>query len=77
MVKLKVNSESKSDKFKRIATARTSRLLKDLQLLGNCSNTNNYSYTEEEINKIFSAIEKELKRSKALFSVQKTEFSLD
>jgi hypothetical protein len=77
MVKLKVESESKRDRFKRIASARTSRILKDIRLLGNCSNARNYSYTAEDVNKIFSAIEKELKRAKLSFDKPTTEFILD
>jgi len=77
MVKPKVERETKNAKFKRIASARTSRILEDLRLLGNCANTSNYSYTESDVAKIFVAIEKELKRTKSLFNKPKTEFSLD
>ena len=76
MVKRKVDGETKEDKFKRIATARTVRILEDLRLLGNCANTNTYSYSGQEINKIFSTIEKEVKRVKSLFDKPKVEFSL-
>ena len=76
MPKIKVENETKEEKFKRIATARTKRILNDLRLLGNCANTSIYSYTEEDVNKIFSAIEKELKRVKALFNKPEEEFSL-
>jgi len=77
MVKPRVDGETKEEKFKRIATARTLRILNDLRLLGNCANTSIYSYDREDVRKIFSAIEKELKRVKALFNSQKIEFSLD
>jgi len=76
MVKLRVEGETKEEKFKRIATARTRKILNDLRLLGNCANTGTYSYEKEDVNKIFSAIEKELKRVKALFNKNETEFSL-
>jgi len=76
MVKPKIENETKEQKFKRIATARTQRILEDLRLLGNCANSNNYDYSEEEINKIFSTIEQELKRVKNLFNKPKREFSL-
>jgi len=77
MVKPKVERETKNAKFKRIASGRTSRILEDIRLLGNCANTSNYTYTEVDVVKIFSAIEKELKRTKSLFNKPKTEFSLD
>ena len=76
MVKPRIDGETKEEKFKRIATARTLRILNDLRLLGNCSNTSIYSYTQKDVNKIFSAIEKELKRVKAMFNKPKEEFSL-
>jgi len=77
MVKIKVASETKNDKFRRIATARTLKILDDLRLLGNCANTSHYGYSEEEVVKIFSAIEKEMKRVKTLFNRPNTEFTLD
>lgn len=77
MVKLKVKNETKEDKFKRIASARTRRIIRDLRLLGNCSNTNTYAYSSKKVNKIFSTIEKEVRRVKSLFNKPNVEFSLD
>lgn len=76
MVKEKVEKETKEERFKRIAEARTLRTLNDLRLLGNCANNGVYSYTEQDINKIFSALDRELKRVKGLFDKPKNEFSL-
>ena len=76
MVKPRVYGETKEQKFKRIATARTQRILNDLRLLSNCANRASYHYTQQDVNKIFSTIEKELKRIKALFNKPKNEFSL-
>ena len=76
MVKEKVHNETKEEKFRRIAEARTLRILNDLRLLGNCANTGVYSYTHQDVNKIFSTSEKELKRVKALFDKPKIKFSL-
>jgi len=59
--------EPRDVRFKRIASSRTQRILNDLRLLGNCSNKSVYKYSEEDINKIFLAVDKELKRVKALF----------
>ena len=59
--------ESKSERFKRIAEARTNRVLEHLRLLSNCANKNNYSYTDNDIKKIFSAIDAELKTCKNKF----------
>jgi len=54
-------------KFKRLAELRGERILKDLQLLSNLSNRNNYDYTEADVRVIFGAIEEELKIAKMRF----------
>ena len=71
-----VGKETSEERFKRIAERRTKIILEYLRLLGNCSNTGSYSYTEEDVSKIFSTVEKELKRVKALFNRPVTEFEL-
>ena len=38
-----------------------------VRLLGNLSNTSNYTYTKEDVTKIFNAIEKELSDTKKKF----------
>lgn len=53
--------ESKHDKFKRVAEARTNKIIDMIRLLGNCSNTAVYEYNYGDIKKIFDAIESELK----------------
>lgn len=62
---------SKEDRFKKIASRRTQEILHKLRLLGNCSNSGNYSYNEEQIKQIFYTIENELKRVKGLFNKPK------
>lgn len=61
-------SESKHDKFKRLAISRGERVLKELRLLSNLSNTGNYEYTEEDVKVLFNAIESELKACKSKFN---------
>ena len=68
---------NKQDRFKRLATYRTNEVLRKLKVLGNCSNRSAYEYTEEEINKIFSEIEKAVRSTKAKFQfTRRTEFKL-
>lgn len=64
--------ESKKERFKRIAETRTNKIINMIDLLGNCSNKNNYEYTEEDVKNIFNAIESSLKISKMKF-VEKQE----
>ena len=59
--------ETKRERFGRIAEARTNRILDNMRLLGNCSSKSNYEYTDEDIKKIFGALEKELKQTKNQF----------
>jgi hypothetical protein len=65
--------ETRHERFKRIASKRTNDILEKIRILGNCSNKSSYEYTEEEINKIFSEIDKHLKLTKAKFLVGKRE----
>lgn len=60
--------DDKKERFVRIAERRTNNILEQLRLLENCSNKNNYSYTEEDVKKIFSVIETELKEVKMKFN---------
>jgi hypothetical protein len=70
-------SESKSEAFKRLATKRTNAVLERLRILGHCANPQLYEYSEEDVNKIFRAIERELKAVKAKFqNSTKSEFRL-
>lgn len=45
--------ETKREKFVRLAEARTNKIIDMLQLLGNCSNSSAYDYTQQDVDKIF------------------------
>ena len=63
--------ETNRDRFIRLATLRTNTVLKRLKVLGNCANRSVYDYTEDEINKIFSEIERNVRNTKAKFHFPK------
>ena len=73
--------ETKRDKFVRLAEARTNKIIDMIQLLGNCSNLGAYDYTQKDVDKIFTAIENELREAKKKFSKvdskKGSRFSLD
>lgn len=73
--------ETKREKFVRLAEARTNKIIDMLQLLGNCSNSSAYDYTQQDVEKIFSAIEQEIRESKKKFnkieSKKSSRFTLD
>lgn len=60
-------SESKRDKFIRIAENRTNKIIDMIRLLGNCSNRAVYDYSEADVKAIFTAIESELKNTRNKF----------
>ena len=64
---------SKRDRFKKLAEQRTNAVMHKLKVLGNCSNRSAYEYTEEEISKIFSAIERQVRETKAKFHFPKNQ----
>ncbi len=59
--------ETKKERFVRIAEARTNKIIDMIRLLGNCSNKSAYEYSKEDVRKIFTAIENEMKTAKAKF----------
>ena len=73
--------ETKREKFVRLAEARTNKIIDMLQLLGNCSNSSAYDFTQQDVEKIFSAIEQEIRESKKKFntieSKKSSRFTLD
>lgn len=69
--------ETRQEKFKRLATYRTNIVLEKLRILGNLSNKTNYDYTDEEVNKIFSALDSQLRAVKTRFAgKRKRQFTL-
>lgn len=54
-------------KFVELAEKRVHKTLKDINLIGNLSNKSNYSYTNEDVRKIYNALKKALDDMKAKF----------
>ncbi|MFW9970566.1 MAG: hypothetical protein ACFFDF_10220 [Candidatus Odinarchaeota archaeon] len=76
MVKVKVRNESKHEKFKRIATGRTQKVLDTLRILGNCANTQTYEYTKEEVELIFKSIRTATEEVRHKFAIKINEKKL-
>jgi hypothetical protein len=57
----------KRDKFVRLAEQRVNRALREIRLIGNLSNRAAYTSTEDDVKKIFRALQKELETAKARF----------
>ena len=60
-------AESKNERFRRLATTRGDRLIREISLLGSLSNRKNYEYNAEEVDRLFEPIEMEIKAVRALF----------
>jgi hypothetical protein len=54
-------------KFVELAEARVNKALKDLQLIGNLSNTSAYEFTDIDVKKMFSALQRGLDAAKARY----------
>jgi len=67
------SNETPEERFKRVAEARTNAVLDKLRILGNLSNRQIYGYSEQDINKIFSVINKQLREVRLKFNSQKQE----
>jgi hypothetical protein len=61
------SNETPEERFKRVAGARTNAVFDKLRLLGNCANKQIYGYSEENVAKIFSTINKRVRETKSKF----------
>lgn len=58
----------KSQKFIELANKRVNKTIKDIQLIGNLANKQNYEYTEYQAKQIIKALQQELDDVKHSFS---------
>ena len=64
-------AESREDKFVRIVERRMDKLLKQFELLRNCSDKGVYTYSEAQVNKILKKLDEELQLTKLKFQNHK------
>ena len=60
----------KQEKFRELAEKRVNNAIKNIQLIGNLSNTSAYSYTEEEVKKIFKTLKEEITVAETKFKAK-------
>ena len=63
-----LSTETKREKFVRIAENRTNAVIQRVRTLAKCANPYAYEFTEDDVRKIFGAIEQELKAARVRFS---------
>ena len=60
-------TRNKAEKFIELANKRVNKALKDLQLIGNLANRQNYEFTDEQSKKIVRALQQEIDIIKQCF----------
>ncbi len=71
-----LNMENRRERFQRVASKRINEIIDKIRILWNCANKSAYEYTEDDINKIFRAINEQLKDTRSRFTIRKKEFKL-
>ncbi|MCP4653597.1 MAG: hypothetical protein GY858_09500 [Candidatus Omnitrophica bacterium] len=61
-------SETPQERFKRIATKRSNRIIEQLEILANCSERKSYAFSVEQVEKMFGAIDAALQSAKNSFA---------
>ena len=61
-------SESKEDRFKRLASQRVPQALKRISLIAKLANRSSYAYTDEQVQKIVASLREEVNRLEAAFT---------
>lgn len=57
------------EKFVRLANKRVNNAIKSIQLIGNLSNKSNYSYHDDDVQKIIKALQDEINACKRRFEL--------
>lgn len=61
-------TRDKAEKFVELANKRVNKALKDLQLIGNLANRQNYVFTDDQARQIIRALQQEVDAVKQRFS---------
>jgi len=71
------DKETKTETFRRLAAKRTNAVIDKLRVLGHCANPWLYEYSEQDVKRMFKAIDNELRAVKAKFiNTDKSKFQL-
>ncbi len=77
MVSIPQQRETKREAFLRLAEKRTNVVLDRIRVLSNCANPYAYEYNDDDVKKIFGAIERELRIARTKFQQsRKSNFKL-
>ena len=62
-----MTQRDKANKFIELANKRVNKAIKDLRLVSNLANRNNYEYTDAQAKKIISVLQKEIENTSMCF----------
>ena len=65
-----METTTKRERFERVAGNRVQKVIDFLTLLQNCANRNNYEYTEDDVEHMFSEIQKTLRDTRAKYQAE-------
>lgn len=68
-----MKGENKKQRFIRVVEKRVQNILDSIRRLSQCSNRRMYEWEDEQLNKIWSAIDKELQKCKEGYKINREE----
>ena len=60
--------KTKRERFETVASKRVQNILDSLEILSKCANTNNYEYSDSDVQIMFKAIKEKVKSVESVFS---------
>lgn len=57
----------KRERFEKVASNRVQKVIDFLGLIGNCSNKNNYEYSEKDVELMFKEINRAIKEARVMY----------
>lgn len=60
-------SETKSERFRRLAEKRTNAAIEHIRVIGNLANRSAYEYTDEDVAQLFKALNEAVRTCRAKF----------
>jgi hypothetical protein len=65
-----MTAKTKRERFEDVAGSRVQMVLDKLESLSKCANKRNYEFNKDDVDKMFKAINDEVKRVKTLFETE-------
>ena len=64
--------KSRRERFEDVAQRRTNNALNSIRLIANCANKHNYEYSRDDVQKIISALKREVSDLQSAFNSNQT-----